>query len=355
MAGDFASGFNQGFNMMERYQNDTSRNNISQQRANSYSESQKQRGQLINAQVQQIMARIAQMPQELALKQQQASNGSLRDQLMQMNYALNLQKFKLQQQQDLDPNSTKNQSLAAREKKAGFPEPATMPDGSTGTVTFPTPTEMTQQQQIISAAPQMDALLNQIQNGANSFINKPGQFKKYVSALNAAWSGSVTPDQEKTLESAGISQNAITQATETESRLLNVPKVESVFNLTNDLFKPHEGETLDSYKARINALRNGNATRYYQAMFNTTLGFPSGLDGIAQKAQNKYVDDSVAADPAINQGAVPSSSQLPTNNDIDTLASQMGTTTDAVNNAISKLESKGYSKQQAMDYLKNGK
>lgn len=186
-----------------------------------------------------------------------------------------------------------------RARKAGIPSGTQFPDGSTGMTTLLTQKDMSKMQDVINAWPQMKSVLSQVQQGAKYFVNNPDGLKKYVSALNATWTGHASKRQEQLLENVGVSSQAILQAQELQMSLMNLPKLQDTYDATQAMFTPHKGETLQSFMTRINAASRDNALRYHQAIFNTQFGVPA--DNNAEDARDNYVSQQLDNDPFLKQ------------------------------------------------------
>lgn len=192
------------------------------------------------------------------------------------------------------------QYRAFEARKAGLPYTKVDDSGKAqGTYKMPTMADQSKLEQVVNAWPQLEDLLSQIKQGSKYFMNKPDQFKKYTAALSAAWTGNASPAQEKILEQVGITQNAITQAAETQSRIMQVAKTDTTYQDTRSLFQPKEGETLQSYQARINGVMADNARRFYQAQLQLQ---DVPLDPVAQNIQNQTVNQELAQDPMLSMG-----------------------------------------------------
>lgn len=275
-----------------------------------FTQSERATTQAINARsrIQLSQMRLVLAKQRLAQMQQMANiqlqNLAERQREFDQTMALKNKEFDASQAAPAGMSMADYRAFKARQ--AGLPYKLPTSDGGEGTYKMPTNREQGQLEQVVNAWPQMQSLITQIQNGAKYFLDKPDKFKKYTAAVSAAWTGNVTPEQEKILEDAGISSNAIIQAAETQSRLMNVAKTNEVFQNTKSLFQPREGETQQSYSARLNAAMLDNARRFFQAQLQLQ-DIP--LDAAAQAEQNKKVDQQLLTDPMLSNlnGVKPSS------------------------------------------------
>ncbi len=198
--------------------------------------------------------------------------------------------------QQLSQNANNSQ---LRARKAGIAQQTNFPTGESGMTTLLTQKDMSKMQDVINAWPQMKSVLGQVQQGAKYFVNNPDGLKKYMSALGATWTGHASKEQEKLLESVGVSGNAIIQLQEMQMSLMNLPKLQDTYNATEALFTPHKGETVQSFIKRTNAVTRDNALRYHQAIFNTQFGVPA--DDNAESARDNYVAQHMANDPFLKQ------------------------------------------------------
>jgi hypothetical protein len=242
------------------------------------------RAAISNMRLEMTRQRLVQLQQMAGL---QLAN--LKERQNEFNQTMDLKNKQFDATQNDSPvdGMTMSQYRAFEARKAGLPYEKATSSGDTGRYKMPTNNDQSKLEQVINAFPQIQSLLGQIQNGAKYYMNKPDKFKKYTAAISAAWTGGVTPGQEKVLEDAGISSNAIIQTAEVQSRLMNVAKTNDTFQNTLSLFKPREGETTDSYNARLNAVLLDNARRFFQAQLQLQ---DVPLNDAAQKDQNDKVD-----------------------------------------------------------------
>jgi hypothetical protein len=239
--------------MAEQDRNDVSnrRADISQQRADTY-------GRFMDA-------RIDNIPKETAIRQQRVNNESA---LLPYRIA------------NLKARAKNGGPLSAYQQMRilmqGGPVDRQLPDGSTGNWEMPTQMGRTKLQTVLDAYPQMVPLLSQVSKGAQSYISAGGSIDKYAAATAAVLSGTATPSQEKILEKAGVSSNAVTEMAETMSRILQVGKTDSAFKAMVDLVKPHQGETLNSFNTRLKGVNKDMEGRYNQAVYETLWGHAQG-------------------------------------------------------------------------------
>jgi hypothetical protein len=191
-------------------------------------------------------------------------------------------------------------------QKAGVPYKLPTSSGGDGTYVMAPNPEKNRLSQVINAYPQLVPMVKNIQDGAKYYMDKPDQFKKYIAAVTAMWNGNLSSKQEQILEKSGIAQNTIIEATETLSRVMNMGKTDHSFIQLLTLYKPMQGETVQSYTSRLNSLMNDNARRFYQAQYEYQ-HMPT--DKASQDDENKYIDDQISKDNIWSSGA--SSSSLP--------------------------------------------
>lgn len=166
--------------------------------------------------------------------------------------------------------------------------------GKKGLYQKPTAATQSGLQKVIDAFNPLNTAMKQIQKGALYYINAPNELKRYDAALVAYLTGNPSEKDNKILSQAGISLNAIREAAETASRIMNIPRTNEGFRSLFGLFQPTRGESPQSYYQRLKSTQNNFKQRYYQAMFESGVGIPVNKDAVNE--MRNYVDSNVSVD-----------------------------------------------------------
>lgn len=151
-----------------------------------------------------------------------------------------------------------------------------------------------------AAYDQLIPVLNQIMSASSDLLkNAPNKYKKFTSSFNSVLTGKANPEQEKFLESTGISKDDITAASETIMSVSKFPRVQVAMQKMFDMLSPRVGDTSQSYQARISEAKARSALAHGQYQFMLKNGVPVDQTGTA--IMNMSVAQSLQNDPSYQQ------------------------------------------------------
>ena len=280
---DFGGGFSQAFNNVARLYNQQGRLKDQQARTQTADDTQRIRQQLMQEQ-------IKQMPQQLQLAQENARMRQQGLDIQQQMMQIKLMQLKAQLDSkgkstipdELNPElagmtpNDKNQAIHSR----GTPYQMYIPGTDKVAKFVYSKPQQTKDQATMAAMIPLATSIKNILPGAEKYMNLPGQFKQYKSAISGYLSGNATPKDTQFMKDSGITSAELMQLTESISKLQGLAKTDKTFEATYNMIAPRKGDTAESYTARLSELGNEFERRYWEASFRDDYGSPApGDDG----------------------------------------------------------------------------